>query len=152
MKFLAHGALSASFRNEGLTLDSSNLNGDLIIVSVTRVDCNYIWSPLAHFSSSHYAGQHKTWYTLLKKYWQRLARRRGRESCNFVRTKRGSYGCGVTAALTKHLACQLSKLSRLHLLRQLNLRERTMSVLLETSLGDITIDLLVDDAPKCCEK
>lgn len=29
---------------------------------------------------------------------------------------------------------------------------RTMSVLLETSLGDITIDLLVDDAPKCCEK
>jgi hypothetical protein len=32
-----------------------------------------------------------------------------------------------------------------------NLR-RTMSVLLETSLGDITIDLLVDDAPKCCEK
>ncbi|KAF2107629.1 cyclophilin-like domain-containing protein [Lophiotrema nucula] len=26
-----------------------------------------------------------------------------------------------------------------------------MSVLLETSLGDITIDLLVDDAPKCCE-
>lgn len=27
-----------------------------------------------------------------------------------------------------------------------------MSVLLETSLGDITIDLLVDDAPKCCEK
>jgi hypothetical protein len=29
---------------------------------------------------------------------------------------------------------------------------RTMSVLLETSLGDITIDLLVDEAPKCCEK
>jgi peptidyl-prolyl cis-trans isomerase-like 4 len=29
---------------------------------------------------------------------------------------------------------------------------QTMSVLLETSLGDITIDLLVDDAPKCCEK
>ena len=27
-----------------------------------------------------------------------------------------------------------------------------MSVLLETSLGDITIDLLVDDAPTCCEK
>ncbi|KAH8728431.1 cyclophilin-like domain-containing protein [Phaeosphaeriaceae sp. PMI808] len=26
-----------------------------------------------------------------------------------------------------------------------------MSVLLETSLGDITIDLLVDEAPKCCE-
>ncbi|KAF2017557.1 cyclophilin-like protein [Aaosphaeria arxii CBS 175.79] len=26
-----------------------------------------------------------------------------------------------------------------------------MSVLIETSLGDITIDLLVDDAPKCCE-
>ncbi|KAF2868579.1 cyclophilin-like domain-containing protein [Massariosphaeria phaeospora] len=26
-----------------------------------------------------------------------------------------------------------------------------MSVLLETSLGDLTIDLLVDDAPKCCE-
>ncbi|KAF2006763.1 cyclophilin-like protein [Amniculicola lignicola CBS 123094] len=26
-----------------------------------------------------------------------------------------------------------------------------MSVLLETSLGDITVDLLVDDAPKCCE-
>ncbi|KAF1851426.1 cyclophilin-like protein [Cucurbitaria berberidis CBS 394.84] len=26
-----------------------------------------------------------------------------------------------------------------------------MSVLLETSLGDITIDLLVDDAPTCCE-
>ncbi|KAF1939006.1 cyclophilin-like protein [Clathrospora elynae] len=26
-----------------------------------------------------------------------------------------------------------------------------MSVLLETSLGDITIDLLVDDAPRCCE-
>jgi peptidyl-prolyl cis-trans isomerase-like 4 len=29
---------------------------------------------------------------------------------------------------------------------------QTMSVLLETSLGDIIIDLLVDDAPKCCEK
>lgn len=29
---------------------------------------------------------------------------------------------------------------------------QAMSVLLETSLGDITIDLLVDDAPKCCEK
>ena len=29
---------------------------------------------------------------------------------------------------------------------------QTMSVLLETSLGDITIDLLVDDAPRCCEK
>ncbi len=29
---------------------------------------------------------------------------------------------------------------------------RTMSVLLETSAGDITIDLLVNDAPKCCEK
>jgi cyclophilin family peptidyl-prolyl cis-trans isomerase len=27
-----------------------------------------------------------------------------------------------------------------------------MSVLLETSLGDIVIDLLVDAAPKCCEK
>lgn len=27
-----------------------------------------------------------------------------------------------------------------------------MSVLLETSLGDIVIDLLVDSAPKCCEK
>lgn len=27
-----------------------------------------------------------------------------------------------------------------------------MSVLLETSAGDITIDLLVDDAPTCCEK
>ncbi|KAF2471058.1 cyclophilin-like protein [Lindgomyces ingoldianus] len=26
-----------------------------------------------------------------------------------------------------------------------------MSVLLETSVGDITIDLLVDEAPKCCE-
>ncbi len=29
---------------------------------------------------------------------------------------------------------------------------RIMSVLLETSAGDITIDLLVNDAPKCCEK
>jgi len=29
---------------------------------------------------------------------------------------------------------------------------RIMSVLLETSAGDITIDLLVKDAPKCCEK
>lgn len=29
---------------------------------------------------------------------------------------------------------------------------QAMSVLLETSLGDITIDLLVDDAPRCCEK
>lgn len=28
----------------------------------------------------------------------------------------------------------------------------TMSVLLETSLGDIVIDLQVDYAPKCCEK
>ena len=28
----------------------------------------------------------------------------------------------------------------------------TMSVLLETSLGDIVIDLLVAEAPKCCEK
>jgi len=28
----------------------------------------------------------------------------------------------------------------------------TMSVLLETSAGDITIDLLVKEAPKCCEK
>ena len=27
-----------------------------------------------------------------------------------------------------------------------------MSVLLETSLGDIVIDLLVDVAPKACEK
>jgi cyclophilin family peptidyl-prolyl cis-trans isomerase len=27
-----------------------------------------------------------------------------------------------------------------------------MSVLLETSLGDIVIDLLVDTAPKACEK
>lgn len=27
-----------------------------------------------------------------------------------------------------------------------------MSVLLETSLGDIVIDLLVDDAPTACEK
>lgn len=27
-----------------------------------------------------------------------------------------------------------------------------MSVLLETSLGEIVIDLLVDSAPKCCEK
>ena len=27
-----------------------------------------------------------------------------------------------------------------------------MSVLLETSLGEIVIDLLVDAAPKCCEK
>ena len=27
-----------------------------------------------------------------------------------------------------------------------------MSVLLETSVGDITIDLLVHDAPKACEK
>jgi hypothetical protein len=26
-----------------------------------------------------------------------------------------------------------------------------MSVLLETSLGDIAIDLLVDDAPECCD-
>ena len=29
---------------------------------------------------------------------------------------------------------------------------RSMSVLLETSLGDIVIDLLVESAPKCCEK
>lgn len=28
----------------------------------------------------------------------------------------------------------------------------TMSVLLETSAGDITIDLLVKETPKCCEK
>ena len=28
----------------------------------------------------------------------------------------------------------------------------TMSVLLETSLGDIVIDLMVDYAPKACEK
>lgn len=28
----------------------------------------------------------------------------------------------------------------------------TMSVLLETSLGDLVIDLLVDTAPKACEK
>ena len=27
-----------------------------------------------------------------------------------------------------------------------------MSVLLETSAGDITIDLFVEEAPKCCEK
>lgn len=27
-----------------------------------------------------------------------------------------------------------------------------MSVLLETSLGDIVIDLLVDESPKACEK
>jgi len=27
-----------------------------------------------------------------------------------------------------------------------------MSVLLETSKGDIVIDLFVDEAPKCCEK
>jgi peptidyl-prolyl cis-trans isomerase-like 4 len=28
----------------------------------------------------------------------------------------------------------------------------TMSVLLETSLGDLVIDLLVDASPKACEK
>jgi hypothetical protein len=28
----------------------------------------------------------------------------------------------------------------------------TMSVLLETSAGDITVDLFVEEAPKCCEK
>jgi len=28
----------------------------------------------------------------------------------------------------------------------------TMAVLLETSLGDLTIDLLVEDAPRTCEK
>lgn len=28
----------------------------------------------------------------------------------------------------------------------------SMSVLLETSVGDIVIDLLADYAPKCCEK
>ena len=33
-----------------------------------------------------------------------------------------------------------------------NLQVVGMSVLLETSIGDITIDLAVDDAPKCCEK
>jgi hypothetical protein len=37
-------------------------------------------------------------------------------------------------------------------LRQTLVLPHNMSVLLETSLGDITIDLLVDDAPKCCEK
>ena len=31
-------------------------------------------------------------------------------------------------------------------------RENVMSVLLETSAGDIVIDLLVDYAPKLCEK
>lgn len=29
---------------------------------------------------------------------------------------------------------------------------RAMSVLLETSVGDITVDLLVAEAPKACEK
>lgn len=33
--------------------------------------------------------------------------------------------------------------------RELN---ATMSALLETSLGDIVIDLLVDDSPRACEK
>jgi hypothetical protein len=28
----------------------------------------------------------------------------------------------------------------------------TMSVILETSVGDITVDLLVDDAPNACKK
>lgn len=28
----------------------------------------------------------------------------------------------------------------------------TMSVLIETSLGELVIDLLIDEAPKCCEK
>ena len=30
--------------------------------------------------------------------------------------------------------------------------EQTMSVLLETSLGDLVVDLLVDHAPRACEK
>jgi hypothetical protein len=37
-------------------------------------------------------------------------------------------------------------------LELVHLPKYQMSVLLETSVGDIVVDLLVDQAPKCCEK
>jgi hypothetical protein len=64
--------------------------------------------------------------------------------------------------VTSDTALALPLVARAQLLRALRATFATsipppstaaiMSVLLETSLGDITIDLLVDDAPKCCEK
>jgi hypothetical protein len=52
------------------------------------------------------------------------------------------------------LACDQITLVRmkLYILFVIRLQLSNMSVLLETSAGDITIDLLVKDAPKCCEK
>jgi hypothetical protein len=41
---------------------------------------------------------------------------------------------------------------RLHCGATSTARRYAMSVLLETSVGDIVIDLLTDYAPKCCEK
>ena len=51
----------------------------------------------------------------------------------------------------------LSRLSRIPFLSLLHganhfFQTSAMSALLETSLGDIVIDLLVDDAPKACDK
>lgn len=71
------------------------------------------------------------------------------------------YPCALTSPCDVELACR--EVAQASLARacspQLLRRDRrptsvtaAMSVLLETSLGDITIDLLVDDAPKCCEK
>ena len=59
-------------------------------------------------------------------------------------TKRESYAIDCDAALAR------SQLRQAPVFR--TTFPQVMSVLLETSLGDITIDLLVDDAPKCCEK
>ena len=53
----------------------------------------------------------------------------------------------------RRLRCVTRTLEELHLsFRAFNYRNTTMSVLLETSAGDITIDLYVDEAPKACEK
>ena len=76
-----------------------------------------------------------------------------RTNCGTLcRSGRGSYGRCVTAVLTKAISASALEATRPHFCEQLHLRAQTMSVLLETSLGDITIDLLVDDAPRCCEK
>ena len=42
--------------------------------------------------------------------------------------------------------------STIHDKQEATNRRQSMSVLLETSLGDITIDLLVGEAPKSCQK
>lgn len=75
---------------------------------------------------------------------RRVARARARTSCRRrhgeTHGRDASGPCGMSAMLLRQTSAAHRAASA------------AMSVLLETSLGDITIDLLVDDAPKCCEK